>query len=483
MPKSIGEILKSTRLDRNLSLDEAAENTRIRYKYLEALENDNFDLLPSSVQGRGFLRSYAEYLELDAGSLLRAWETRSLVVLDAESDEAAAPLEETLPDPVTAEPEPAGEPSAKPDIITKEAAPPAETATPRKPAVPVDFSDLSAKSAARFHAVSSALRNQRETLGLSLSDIEQYTHIRQFYLQAIEKGRFEDLPSPVQAKGMIEIYAQFLDINSDELLLEYAEGLQAQREEKLALSAPSKASKPASKPAKQGLTGKLLSPDLVIGVFVIILLVGFAVWTTGRVISNRNQQAEATIPGISEMLVSTGSATAETGIATPGAPAAAATLDLSAPDIQESAPAAEESAVSSTGQAEGTPDASGGESSSGGPLQINIVTNQRTYLKVIADGETVFDGRTLPGNAYQYTASQSIELMTGNAAAMQVVFNGQDQGVIGGFGEYVNLIFQGGGVASPTPRFTPTATGTPAPTLTLQPTQATVTPTVTPYIP
>jgi hypothetical protein len=117
------------------------------------------------------------------------------------------------------------------------------------------------------------------------------------------------------------------------------------------------------------------------------------------------------------------------------------------------------------------------------PLQIYIVTKQRTYLKVIVDEKTVFEGRSQPGNAYPFSGTESIELISGNAAALQIIFNEADLGTIGAFGEVVDLIFTGGRVVTPTPRFTATATSTTPPTMTLQPTATPVTPTVTPYIP
>ena len=66
MPPTIGEILKEARLDRKLTIKTASQATAIRAKYLEALEADEFDSLPSPVQARGFLRIYASYLGLDA---------------------------------------------------------------------------------------------------------------------------------------------------------------------------------------------------------------------------------------------------------------------------------------------------------------------------------------------------------------------------------------------------------------------------------
>ena len=66
----IGEALRSTRERRGLSIDEVARETRISPRFLEALEAEQFEELPAPVYVRGFLRSYANYLKIEAQPLL-----------------------------------------------------------------------------------------------------------------------------------------------------------------------------------------------------------------------------------------------------------------------------------------------------------------------------------------------------------------------------------------------------------------------------
>jgi cytoskeletal protein RodZ len=63
--RSLGEWLRQRREELGVSLEEIEAVTRIRARYLEALEAEEFDILPDPVVGRGFLRNYAAYLELD----------------------------------------------------------------------------------------------------------------------------------------------------------------------------------------------------------------------------------------------------------------------------------------------------------------------------------------------------------------------------------------------------------------------------------
>jgi len=61
----IGNSLQEARERRGIGFAQAEQATKIRGKYLRALEDERFDLLPSETYVKGFLRGYAEYLGLD----------------------------------------------------------------------------------------------------------------------------------------------------------------------------------------------------------------------------------------------------------------------------------------------------------------------------------------------------------------------------------------------------------------------------------
>jgi cytoskeletal protein RodZ len=62
--KTVGTMLKEARLARHLTYDEVEANTKIRAKFLEAIERDDFRSLPSLSYAKGFVKNYAEYLGL-----------------------------------------------------------------------------------------------------------------------------------------------------------------------------------------------------------------------------------------------------------------------------------------------------------------------------------------------------------------------------------------------------------------------------------
>src|SRR5215216_2799369 len=67
---TIGQKLKESREEKRLTLEKIFEATRIRVQYLQALEADDLSIMPSPVQARGYLRNYAEFLELNVEKLL-----------------------------------------------------------------------------------------------------------------------------------------------------------------------------------------------------------------------------------------------------------------------------------------------------------------------------------------------------------------------------------------------------------------------------
>jgi hypothetical protein len=70
----LGERLTAAREARELSLPEVAETTRIPLNYLQALEEETLDVFSSDVHGRGFLRNYASFLELDPEEMLALYD-------------------------------------------------------------------------------------------------------------------------------------------------------------------------------------------------------------------------------------------------------------------------------------------------------------------------------------------------------------------------------------------------------------------------
>jgi hypothetical protein len=84
----IGNSLREARVRRGIEFAQAELTTKIRGKYLRALEEEHFDLLPAETYVKGFLRTYAEYLGLDGQLYVDEYNSR--FVIGEEQSEARA---------------------------------------------------------------------------------------------------------------------------------------------------------------------------------------------------------------------------------------------------------------------------------------------------------------------------------------------------------------------------------------------------------
>jgi cytoskeleton protein RodZ len=410
MNDTIGDQLRQAREARSISLEEASQATFMRESYLRALENGDFEALPSRTQARGFLRAYAAYLKLDAEPLLAA--------LDFQPGQVEQPTQSTQ--------------SASPVIAIS--TPPAETE-------------------AIFKEIGQRLHRQRELLGLSLEDVERHTRLRLHQLQRLEEGDFDALPSPVQGRGMLNNYAIFLGLDPEVLLLRYADGLQA----RLAIQHPAKPRRRSLLPARLQIPSFLprwFSVELLITVVVIAFLIGFVVWGMGRISSmSDEQEPTSTAPSIADVLLA------------PQTPSEIpATLTLTATPQPVLPVVVNQPTITGTLETQAL--------TLPGLVQLNITIRQRAWMRVLVDGKVEFDGRVITGAAYQFSGEKQVEILTGNAAALQVLFNQKDMGTLGTFGQVIDQIYTVEGILAPTPSITPSPTETlkPSPTSRITPT-------------
>ena len=413
--KKVGLRLREARKQQGFSLEEARKATLIRIRFLKALEEGNFGLLPSPVQVRGFLKGYAEYLGIDSAELFGLLE---------EGAEKAA--QESIEADQVAE-----------DLVES----------------------VDGQTESVFAEIGEELRERRELLDLQVGEIEERIRISEHHLERLEKGEFDLFPSPTQARGMLHNYANFLGLDSDALLLRYAEGIQSrfseQQEQEQQEAAERKSFLPEiTLPA--WLRRILSRENLAIG-FIAVGLISLFIWGLGRIVAtSAEQNSPPTAPALADLL-------------------------LSSPTV----------AVESTSEAGNGSDTSGNvegavpttpndvllitvEVANPRNVEIQLVPNKRVWVRVTADGDIVYEGRLAPGENYAYSANAEVLVFTGDASALRVFLNGQDLGVQGIEGEVVNLLFSAEGLATPTPSPTPTidpnaVTETPTPTVTPSP--------------
>lgn len=480
----LGELLRRTREEKGLTVAEAAYQTKIREHYLVALESNQFSALPSVVQGKGYLRIYCQFLALDEKSLLDAWNDPDHLVTEItptqeeelleKKDEIS--LESTLSTIDNAKLEEGSSFIEKAEIEDdiNEKIIHGDNLNTKKPSDEIQVSTSKTPlSDKKFVTIGEILKSQRNQLNLSLSEIEEFTNIRTHYLDAIENGKLEKLPSIPQARGMLNNYATFLNLDVDQIMIEFAEALQTRRNENYApqkIGADNQLAYQTPEIKKVGWL-KFITMDLILTSALIIGLFIFIIWGAASISGIKSDNDEIDAPSISDVLLNENP--------NPSDISEVEITELSKTESTLQVTSLAENALTNeNGDEQPTQE---GPALSGDPVQVYIIARQRAYLKVDVDGETVFSGRVVPGNAYEYAGSSFIELSTGNAAALEVFHNLNPLGAIGEFGEVKTLLFtSGSGFTTPTPRFSP------SPTLTLQisPTsRPTATPTLAPPTP
>ncbi len=492
---TVGSQLRAARQARHLTLEEISKAIRVRVPYLEALEADDLSRLPSAVHARGFLRLYADYLGLDLAELIaRADQTA------AEEQTLQGPLPSAPPVSPSSSPSPSSfwetwkkrleaartgwvnllprlrargrsaakriemdlgtsslpEASAAPEATESHTPAPTEAPVESKPPEPPSPASLplppvspALNSAGLFRLLGNDLRQRREALGLRLESIAQEIKIQSHILSALEAGDLDSLPAPIITRNHLARYAEFLALDVDEILLRFADVLQARVRER-GLPQSGKERQPIL-PRTLSL-GLLLSGDLLFGILVLIALATFALWSINLLTAARSRPVVRTTP-IPEVLAQN---------------PAMATFT---PTPTETLPPGE----FPTPALPLTPFVLPTQSNN---VQIVIIALERVFLRVTVDGKTVLEDRVLPGSTYTYEAGQRIELLTANAGGIRVYYNGNDLGLLGNFGEAILRVFTAQGVTTPTATLSPTPTITPTPSITPTPAAtSTLTPT------
>lgn len=234
------------------------------------------------------------------------------------------------------------------------------------------------------------LKNARMKKGYSFEFIEEATKIRTKYLQALENEEYDVLPGPVYAKAFLRTYAKFLELNTDEIIEEY-----------------NTAKTPPTTPVIENQKDKELQPItegsgkkwryLVAGLAVVSLLAFKSWYNTG----NRPEDNKPELPKTAQEQQKPNNANTRT------------------PDNKESQ------------QIQGV-------------RVVLKVTNDPSWMQVVADGNTVFSGTVRPGEMKDFQAQEKIFLHVGNAGAVQVNVNGKDLGPLGEKGKVKKIPFNAG---------------------------------------
>jgi hypothetical protein len=265
--------------------------------------------------------------------------------------------------------------------------------------------------------IGSQLRQAREAREWSLEHVQKATRIKRVFLEAIEAGRFEELPGLVQARGFVRSYANLVGLDPDTLLAQI-DGMASLPAGALARgNQTTPASRVASAPrptpgAAIGSGLPLPLPVLILGVLVLFVIGGLLIL---QAFGGESPAPSPTAPASVPLSISLSPATTPTP-----SPVAGVSLTLTA--------------------------------------------REHVWVRVTHDGFTAFEGILEPGQPQTWQGEQQVIVETGNGAALDVVVNGQELGVLGPRNRVVVRAWGAQGEVTPAPTAappTPEATPTP----------------------
>jgi transcriptional regulator with XRE-family HTH domain len=288
--------------------------------------------------------------------------------------------------------------------------------------------------------IGETLREAREQLGLTLEEAERATRIRTHHLQALENEAWDSLPSPVQARGFLHNYADFLGLDPNAVLLLYVDVLQQRR------AAPA----PAAHAATTGPNTEVavrrprrISSDLVIASLVVLAVMVVLGWGVQRVAAGFRERTLADAAGASP------TAAVEPTVV-PTEPLPDVLAQGPAPLLLEATPTLAPPPILAAG----------------GRVNVQLVIERRAWVRVLVDGAEQYAGRAAAGEVLEFQGQSAIEVVTGNGGGVRAFYQGEDTGLMGGFDEAVLRIWSVAGPITPTPTATPAVTATPTPSAT-----------------
>ncbi|MFC1533801.1 RodZ domain-containing protein [Thermodesulfobacteriota bacterium] len=273
----------------------------------------------------------------------------------------------------------------------------------------------------------SLLKDERERKGLSRDQVARITRLRIRFLEALENEEWGNLPSPVFVKGFIRSYAQAVGFDGKEAIRLYERIVPFEEELPNPLVGPKESSRKT--------VFIIIIPLIAVLAALIYLWIGY---NTHFFIENKEhvsaRQAEVKQPSVlpepekdPEQVV-------------PQDPSPN-NRDLDADPEEEHefkelpaekelpGPPVEETPIVPT--TESAPVIEG--------LVLTAIVNMRTYIKIYVDDNLPKEYIFQPGSRPQWTAVRGFDILVGNAAGIEFVFNGKRISVPGGLGKVIRV--------------------------------------------
>lgn len=251
------------------------------------------------------------------------------------------------------------------------------------------------------------LRRERELRGVTLDEVSAATRIKTTFLEAMENGRWEELPGGAFNRGFIRATSKFLGLDEDGMIAEYALETGTVEQNKTAVEPP-------------GAMPRDYRPALMAVSIVLLALVAGG-WLGHHLYAKHKQkqfaaaQAAAVAP-----LVGADTAAPITNAASSSTPP-----DAASPAGPATAPAIGNSQPASTPPGTAPAPLAAAVSTAPAVLKLTIEAIKKTDVKILGDGKVLFKGRMHSDSPKTFEAKDGFEVTAGEADRLRVELNGE----------------------------------------------------------
>lgn len=224
----------------------------------------------------------------------------------------------------------------------------------------------------------------RAEKGISLKLIEARTQIPVRLLKAIETGDLDSLPEPIYIRGLIKQFAEALNLNGTQIANTFPIDLGVPRNSRLTLRLPS----------------LQLRPFHLYFLYIVVVILSV------RAISNILKQS------VTELTIET----------SPQPLVAASPSDRSKPKATTPTPTPKKTQTK--------------------PVMVNVELKDLSWLEIIVDGKSVFQGNLPKGTKRTWSADKQVTIRTGNAGGVLVTFNNEQPKSLGKLGQVTTVTYK-----------------------------------------
>jgi cytoskeletal protein RodZ len=245
----------------------------------------------------------------------------------------------------------------------------------------------------KLEELGSRLRQFRTEQSIPLEEVAAQTRIQARLLNAIEEGRLDELPEPVYIKGFIKRFAEAIGLNGAEFASAFPAGSSIQ----------------FVKPPWKHLSASQLRPIHLYLLYVCLVI--------------------GSVSGLSYLVRRSATVGNQPPIADFSRPAQQLPIPSSSPTKpQQKLQPAKAAEVTRRSQ-------------DGKPVQVGVTLKAQSWIRIIADGKTEFEGVLPEGTQRTWVADKTLIVRAGNAGGVLVEFNNESAKQMGAPGEVQELTF------------------------------------------